>query len=125
MVGTIADASSMSCCMRFETASAVACAWVSSTVIKPIGLSSRTISPVSVIHAVVVRPLNIICTLNAGIGRRSPVVTTSRAPIAIVTGAFFMVAGSNTIHCLLAPATRPSLARRRPTLNISAGGSAS
>ena len=92
---------------------------------RPIGLSSRTISPVSVIHAVVVMPLNVMSTLNAGIGRRVPAVTTSRAPIAMLTGAFFIVAGSNTAHCRVVPGVRPSAARRRPTLSISAGVSIS
>ena len=92
---------------------------------RPIGLSSRTISPVSVTHDVVVRLLNVMRTLNAGIGRRLPMVTTSRAPTSIFTGAFFIVAGSNTIHSFVAPAVKPSLASLRPTLNISAGDSAS
>lgn len=34
-----------------------------------------------------------------------------------------MVAGSNTVHSFTVPATRPSLASRRPTLSINAGGS--
>ena len=85
--------------MRFDTASAVACSCVSSTVIRPIGLSSRTISPVSVTHDVVVMPAERHLDLERRDRPSPPAVTTSRAPIAIVTGAFFIVAGSNTVHC--------------------------
>ena len=109
--------------IRSDTESAVACSCVSSTVIKPIGLSSRTISPVSVIQAVLVRPENVICTLNAGMPRRPRAATTSRSSISIITGAFCIDAGSNTVHCRVAPATSPSAASLRPTLSISAGAS--
>ena len=36
-----------------------------------------------------------------------------------------MVAGSKTVHCCVVPGVRPSAARRRPRLSISAGGSIS
>ena len=124
MTGTTAEADSMSSCMPFDTTSTVACAWVSRTEIRPMGLSSRMVSPVSVIQAVVVRLANVMSTRKAGVGR-PPASTTSRLPMASCTAAFFMVAGSNTIHSRRVPATRPSLARRRPRLNIKAGGSAS
>ena len=58
----------------------------------PSGLSSRTISPVSVIQAVVFNPLNSISTRNAGIGVLAA-RTISRSPTLTVTGAFRSVAG--------------------------------
>src|SRR5437870_8755066 len=58
--------------MRPGTASVCARSADSRTVIKPSGLSSRTTSPVSVIHDVVRSPWYSISTRNAGIGR-SPV----------------------------------------------------
>ena len=64
---------------------------------EPERLSSRTISPVSVIQAVVFRPANSISTRNAGIGAFAP-RTISRSPTVTVTGAFRSVAGSNTFQ---------------------------
>ncbi len=122
--GTTAEASSRSTCTLRGTAMAVARSEGSATVRRPSGLSSRTTSPVSVTHAVVESPAKASVTRKAGTGR-SPTRTTSRPPTSIVTGAFLIVAGSNIVHSWRAPAARPSLARRRARLSISAGGSAS
>jgi hypothetical protein len=69
----------------------------SRTMMNPSGLSSRTISPVSVIHAVVFNPLNSMSTRKAGIGVATE-RTISRSPTVTVTGALRRVAGSNRFH---------------------------
>ena len=80
-----------------EIASARALSAVSRTEINPSGLSSRSISPVSVIQEMVWRPENSISTRKAGIGI-PPARTISRSPTFTVTGAFRNVAGSKTFH---------------------------
>ena len=77
--GTTAAASSRSTCTPRGTAMATARSDDSATVSRPIGLSSRTTSPVSVTHDVVCRPPNESSTRNAGTGLSST-RTTSRAP---------------------------------------------
>ncbi len=86
MIGTTAAASSRSARTPPGTAVFRARSADSRTVISPIGLSSRTTSPVSVIQAVVRRPLNAISTRNAGIGVPAE-RTNSRLPTSMVTGA--------------------------------------
>ena len=92
-------------------------------VMNPSGLSSRTISPVSVIQAVVFRPANSISTRDAGIGALAE-RTISRAPTFTVTGALRRVAGSNMLHRWLEPGASPSSASRRTRLSESIGRSA-
>ena len=85
----------MSCCISPGTARASARSRVSLTTIRPIGLSSRTTSPTSVIHDVDVMPANSMRTRNAGTGRPAA-RTTSRASTSTVMDEFRSVAGSKT-----------------------------
>ena len=97
VAGTIAAAASMSVLICPGTAIAFARSAGSRTDISPMGLSSRTTSPVSVTHDVVCSPANSMSTRNAGMDVL-PVRTTSRRPMSTVTGALRSVAGSNTFH---------------------------
>ena len=67
--GTTAASSSMSPCIPRLIAIRRAVSGDSRTDMSPSWLSSRTTSPLSVIHEVVCRPENVISTRNAGIGR--------------------------------------------------------
>ena len=119
-VGTTADALSRSWRMRPSIASARALSGGSRTVMNPSGLSSRTISPVSVIQAVVLRPANSISTRKAGIGAFAA-RTISRSPTVTVTGAFRKVAGSKTFHGGSIQASSPRSASRRTRFSASMG----
>ena len=124
MIGTTADSRSRSVCTRLDTARRRAISAGSRMVINPSGLSSRTTSPVSVTHAVVCSPLNVISTRNAGTFV-SPALTAARLPTTASTGALVSVAGSNIIHLCRDPGTRPALASIREKFSVVAGGSAS
>ena len=118
--GTTADMRRRSCCTRFGTARPCASSGDSRSVINPIGLSSRTTSPVSVTHDVVVSPWNAMSTRNAGM-IPSLVRTTSRSPIRTSTGALVSVAGSKIVHWWRDPASKPRVARRRDRLSVMTG----
>ena len=95
---------------------------VSATVSRPIGLSSRTTSPVSVTHDVVCSPLKDSSTRNAGSGR-SLTRTSSRRPTSTRPGH----SASSPDRTSSTRAGRLPGARRwpdaEPRLSISAGGS--
>jgi hypothetical protein len=95
--GATAAVCSRSTCIRRDTAVARAWSADSRTVIRPSGLSSRTTSPVSVIHDEVRSPANSISTRNAGSGAPAP-RTSSRRPTSTLTFELRSVAGSNTVH---------------------------
>ena len=120
--GTMAAASSMSVWISPGTASAVARSRVSFTTMRPIGLSSRTTSPRSVIQDVETSPPNCIRTLKAGTGRPAA-RTISRACTSSDIGALRSVAGSKTASSRCCPVASPSAARRRERFSESAGGS--
>ena len=124
VVGTRAAASSRSVWIAPGTARAWACSGVSRTTMRPIGLSSRTTSPTSVIQVRVVMPASRPSTRKAGTGRPAD-CTTSRAWTSRVIGALRRVAGSKTETCSVWPGWRPRAARTRGRLRERAGGSSS
>ncbi len=75
-----------------------ACSGVSRTVMNPSGLSSRTISPVSVIQAVVFKPGELHLDAERGYRRAPPSARFRDRPPSPSTGAFRSVAGSKTFH---------------------------
>ena len=85
----------------------------SRTVMRPSGLSSRTTLPVSVIQDVVRGPGIPSRRGRQGSDARRSLRTTSRFPIATVTGALRSVAGSKIVHCCREPAVRPPFASSR------------
>ena len=99
IAGTTADALEQVDAASGSTPPAPArCSGVSRTVIRPSGLSSRTTSPVSVIHDVVRSPANCHVDPERGNRRRRAAATSSRLPTSTSTGAFLSVAGSKMVH---------------------------
>ena len=111
VAGTRAAASSRSVWIAPGTARVRACSGVSRTTRRPIGLSSRTTSPTSVIQLRVVIPPRRPSTRKAGTGRPAA-RTTSRAWTSRVMGALRRVAGSKTETCRVWPGLQPARGER-------------